>query len=169
MRLNPALRENHRYILMKAVTDDYSENLFDSKEIFIAISDSMRSLSGDALTAVAWPSVLFQKEDYVIVRCARGTEKRTLAALSAITKISGRNVAIHTIKESGTIITLKKEIERLLSKTAELRMVNVVINGSSFSGKMDKMGRIDLKEKGINHEIPRYITENDIEAINYDE
>jgi hypothetical protein len=30
-------------------------------------------------------------------------------------------------------------------------------------------GRIDLKEKGIYHEIPRYITKEDIEDLNYDE
>ena len=50
-----------------------------------------------------------------------------------------------------------------------IRTGKVKVNEKWISVEINSADRIDLKEKGINHNMPLYITEEDIEDLHYDE
>ena len=161
MRLRPSMRENFRYILA-VITPDLT---FESRDIYRAIAESVMSLYGDSIAAQVWPSVMKVEGSHVIIRCRRGTEQYLETALSAISLIQGIPAGVRPVKTSGTIQTLKEKIRSHTDK----RDAKAVVSGITCDVIVDMQGRIDLKEKGIYHEIPRYITKEDIEDLNYDE
>lgn len=161
MRLRPSMRENFRYILVHIIPGD----LYESRDIYRAISESVMSLYGDSTTAKMWPSVMQISGPYAIIRCRRGMEKCLETALSAVSHIQGVPAAMHPLKTSGTIHTLTEKIP----KNPENRSGKATISGITCDVIIFRQGRIDLKEKGIYHEIPRYITEEDTEDLYNDE
>jgi ribonuclease P/MRP protein subunit POP5 len=161
MRLRPSMRDNFRYILVHIIPDDF----YESRDLYRAISESVMCLYGDSIMAKMWPSVMQVFGPYAIIRCRRGMETYLETALSAIHHIQGVPAAIHPLKTSGTIRTLKEKI----GKTPDKRSGKAIISGITCDVVVFRQGRIDLKEKGIYHEIPRYITEEDTEDLYYDE
>lgn len=161
MRLRPSMRENFRYVLVRVTSD----SVFESRDLYRSIAESVISLYGDSIMAQIWPSVMQVSGPYAIIRCRRGLEHRLETALSAISQIQSIPAAIHPLKTSGTIRTLKEKIPPCTEK----RSAKAVISGIPRDVIVSKQGRIDLKEKGIYHEIPRYITEEDTEDLYYDE
>ena len=161
MRLRPSMRENFRYILIHIVP----EQTCDQRDIYRAVAESVTSLYGDSVTAAIWPSVMKVSGPFAIIRCRRGTEKRLETALAAITGIQGSRAAVHPVRTSGTIQTLVGHIPGDLM----IRPGKAVISGNTCDVLVSSRGRIDLKEKGIYLEIPRYITEEDTEDLYYDE
>lgn len=161
MRLRPSMRENFRYILVHIVPD----TTYESRDIYRAVAESVVSLYGDHIAALLWPSVMQVYGSYGIIRCRRGLEKNLETALCAVTQIQGVPAGIHPIRTSGTIRTLVEKIP----KNPDKRSGKAVISGTQCGVWISKRGRIDLKEKGIYHEIPRYITEEDTEDLYYDE
>ncbi|HOL42377.1 MAG TPA: Rpp14/Pop5 family protein [Methanospirillum sp.] len=161
MRLRPSMRENFRYVLAR-ISPDFP---FESRDLYRSIAESVTSLYGDGIAAQIWPSVMQVSAPYAIIRCRRGMEHYLETALSAIAQIQGIPAAIHPQKTSGTIRTLQEKIPSCITK----RNAKVVISGVRYDAVVSIQGRIDLKEKGIYHEIPRYITEEDTEDLYYDE
>ena len=164
MRLRPSMRENYRYILARISS---SPALHDSKDIYLAASESFSALFGDFESARAWIAVLESSDQYAIFRYRRGMDTRVEAALAAVCFIGGRPAAIHPIRISGTIRTLREKISRTPIGPARS---GVVKKGETMhTADIFPCGRIDLKEKTINLQIPLYITEEDIEDLYYDE
>jgi ribonuclease P/MRP protein subunit POP5 len=161
MRLRPSMRENFRYVLVRIIPGE----IYESRDIYHATAESVISLYGDGTAAQMWPSVMQVSGAYAIIRCRRGMEKLLETALSAITHVQGVPSALHPIKTSGTIKTLKDSVP----KKGDNRPGKAVISGITYGVIISRRGRIDLKEKGIYLEIPRYITEEDTEDLYYDE
>ena len=161
MRLRPSMRENFRYILGRIIPD----LTLESRDLYRSIAESVTSLYGDSISAQMWPSVPFLCGSYGIVRCRRGMERELETALSAITQIQGIPLAVRPVKTSGTIRTLKEKIP----KWCEKQTAKAVISNITCDVLVSRRGKIDLKEKGIYHDIPRYITVEDTEDLYYDE
>jgi ribonuclease P/MRP protein subunit POP5 len=155
------MRENFRYVLAHIIPDEP----YESRDIYRAIAESVMSLYGDDITAKMWPSVMQVSGSYAIIRCRRGMEKQLETALSVITHIQGIPAAVRPLRTSGTIRTLKEKIPH----HPEKRYGKATISGLICDVIILENGRIDLKEKGIYHEIPRYITAEDTEDLDYDE
>ncbi len=156
------MRENYRYILARVV----SVELVDAKDIYLSISDTFGSLFGEIQASYAWVAVMEYNIPYTIIRFRRGYEQKVEAALAAITSVKGASAVIHPVKTSGTIRTVREEIHK---RNFSSRPGKVKMNGEWFSAEIRTDNRIDLIEKGINPNIPLYITEEDIEDLHYDE
>ncbi len=162
MRLRPSMRENYRYILARVESTEQ----IDAKDIYLAISDTFVSLFGEIQASYAWVAVMEYKVPYTIIRFRRGFEQKVEAALAATTLVKGTSAVLHPVKTSGTIKPLREETQR---KNFSSRSGKVKINDEWFSAEIRSDKRIDLKEKGINLNVPLYISEEDIEDLHYDE
>ncbi len=166
MRLNPSMRENFRYLLLRITPPQFSP---DPKALYYAISDATALMFGDCHAARIWPSVLSIEDNFAIIRCRRGTEDQAMAAIAAVTQIDGVHAALHPVRTSGTVITLRERIRSARQPEPHPRAGTVTIRGEILQGILQGTGCIDFKEKGINLNIPQYITEEDIEDLNHDE
>jgi ribonuclease P/MRP protein subunit POP5 len=162
MRLRPSMRENYRYILATVA----SKEQIDAKDIYLAISDTFCSLFGEIQASYAWVAVMEYTQPHTIIRFRRGYEQKVETAMAAITTIKGVTAVIHPLKTSGTIKTIREEIWKTDNS---YRSGRVKFHEEWFSVRIQPHGWIDLKEKGINPNIPLYITEEDIEDLHYDE
>ena len=163
MRLRPSMRENFRYLLAKISP----VSQFDTREIYVAASDSFNAIYGDIAGARAWLAVMEYSTPYVIFRYRRGEDSRVEAAITCVCTISGLSVAIHPLKRSGTIKTLREFLRP--NVIVKVQSGTVKIEGETYQADIYPGKRIDLKEKGINLQVPQYITEEDIKDLNYDE
>lgn len=157
MMLKPSMRENYRYILIRCTPASLK---FEGRELYLALSEAVTSLFGDAFSAKVWVAVMSVSGEFSIIRCRRGTEPEVMAAVATVFRIADQDAALHTILVSGTIITLREKIAKISRKIKE---ETIYIGGSPTHVIIDHSGRIDLKEKGINLQTPQYITEPDIE------
>ena len=164
MRLRPSMRENYRYMLARisSRTDHY-----ESKEIYLSASESFRALFGEGEAARTWIAVMETTGPYTIFRYRRGSDRHIETALAAVCFIGGEPSAIHPVLISGTIRTLREEMKKKV--TCSMRTGSVRQGELWHTAEISSTGLIDLKEKGINLHIPLYITEEDIEDLNYDE
>jgi ribonuclease P/MRP protein subunit POP5 len=163
MRLRPSMREDYRYMLAM-ITPSFQG---DAKEVYHAVHEAFQCLYGDILGARAWIAVMEYSNPWVIFRYRRGEDNRVETALACTGSIAGVPVAIHTVRRSGTIRTLREIIKR---KGVECtRSVTIRMNEEMLQAVVIPPGRINLKGKGINLQIPLYITEEDIEDLYYDE
>lgn len=163
MRLRPTMRENYRYILARISPPI---RIFEGKEIFLAAAEAFTSLFGEIEASRAWIAVMESSDQHVIFRCRRNTDSRVEAAIATILQISGTQVVIHPILKSGTIRTLREERDRIVKPSTNGR---VFLENAWHNAVFSHSGEIDLKEKGINLQIPLYITEEDIKDRYYDE
>ena len=129
-RLNPAMRENFRYILIKIEPYD-SRSLFlwamgdgtippeyDAKELYYTLSASITDWYGDRTASqigIAIPAIF---GPFAILRMRRGTEHDVFTILPFIREHLYAEIRLAALKTSGTIHTLKEEIQR---KRAYLR------------------------------------------------
>lgn len=164
MLLRPSMRENYRYILIRITPETLP---CEAKDLYLAVSEAYSSFHGDRDGARAWVAVLEVRFPYAIIRCRRGTEPATEAAVATVTRVAGRPVALHPVKTSGTILTLREDLAG--KKTGQVRTGHVRMNGEEIPALFSAAGRIDLKEKGINLHMLQYIAEEDIEDLYYDE
>jgi RNase P/RNase MRP subunit POP5 len=163
------MRENYRYMLARISSPSSisSHLLPDSREIFLAVSESFRALFGEKDAAKAWIAVMETSGMYAIFRYRRGSDTHVEAALAAVCYIGSVPSAIHPVGISGTIRTLRKEMKK--KELCSARSGRVKRGDIWYRAEIFPTGQIDLKEKGINLQIPLYITEEDIEDLNYDE
>ncbi|PKL59892.1 MAG: hypothetical protein CVV33_05495 [Methanomicrobiales archaeon HGW-Methanomicrobiales-4] len=164
MRLRPSMRENYRYMLARISSQ---KPISEAKEIYLAASESYRSLFGEEEAARTWIAVMETTGTYTIFRYRRGSDKRIEAALAAVCFIGSEHSAIHPMLISGTIRTLREEMKKKQISSAKTGKVKLGVFW--YSAEIRQTGQIDLKEKGINLQIPLYITEEDIEDLYYDE
>jgi RNase P/RNase MRP subunit POP5 len=158
------MRENYRYMLVRIFSP---KPPCETKEIYLAASESFRALFGERDAARAWIAVMETCGMYTIFRYRRGSDKLVEAALAATCFIGGIPSVIHPVLISGTIRTLREEMKK--KEICSVR-TGVVKHGDLwYSADIFPTGQIDLKEKGINLQIPLYITEEDIEDLYYDE
>lgn len=164
MRLRPSMRENYRYVLVNIHLTGGNP---DPRDIYLAASESFSALFGEFKSARAWIAVMESSDRHAIIRYRRGMDTQVEAALAAVCAIGGYQAAIHPVRISGTIRTLRERISRQGKKSARTGAVKM----GEYTYKVDihPSGLIDLKEKGINLQIPLYITEEDIEDLYYDE
>jgi RNase P/RNase MRP subunit POP5 len=157
------MRENYRYILARICPP---ARTFEAKEVYMAAAEAFSSLFGEIESARAWIAVMECSGQHAIFRFRRGTDPMVEAALASVCRIGETFVAIHPIRTSGTIRTLREERDRFFQP-----LINGRINQENkwYQAVFSRSGEIDLKEKGINLQIPLYITEEDIKDRYYDE
>jgi len=124
-RLNPAMRENFRYILVKIepydahslhawASGEGHESLlqYNAKELYYTISAAITEWYGDYIAAqigVAVPAIV---GPFAIIRMRRGTERDLYAILPFIREHLHAEIRLAALQTSGTIRTLKEEIYR---------------------------------------------------------
>ena len=164
MRLRPSMRENYRYLLARIHSQS---GLSDPKEVYLAASESFSALFGESEASRAWIAVMESSDHHAIFRYRRGMDTRVEAALAAVCSIGGRPAVIHPVRISGTIRTLREKNSATNRESSKPGMAR--IGETRHNVNIYPSGYIDLKEKGINLQIPLYITEEDIEDLYYDE
>jgi ribonuclease P/MRP protein subunit POP5 len=160
------MRENYRYLLARINPDNPS---YDAKEIYLAVSEAFSSLFGEIKSAHTWIAVMEASNRFVIFRYRRGMDTQVESAIASVCCISGVPVALHPLKKSGTIRTLREEQKKLINLCAPSHEGSIKRGDAWYPAVISQSGQIDLKEKGINLQIPLYITEEDIEDLYYDE
>jgi len=124
-RLNPAMRENFRYILVKIEPYDAQRlyawangeehetiSQYNAKELYYTISAAITDWYGDYMAAqigIAIPAVI---GPFAILRMRRGTERDVFPILPLIREHLHTEIRLAALKTSGTIRTLKEEIYR---------------------------------------------------------
>ncbi|WOF16407.1 ribonuclease P [Methanoplanus sp. FWC-SCC4] len=157
--LPPTLREKRRYILLRIVPNNAG---YDGKSLYYAIYDAVVSLFGDSKAAEINMAVVFSENNYVIVRCIRGSEEFLKTALATVYKISGINCGLRPVAVSGTIASLKKRI----SQTGECSEEEIVLLGEeSYSVFRCSREKVDLYKEGIKHQDTLYFTRDDLEEL----
>jgi len=104
-------KERRRYILFKIITE---ENLRFSKEDLIkSIWSSIWRYFGmkEANKIGLWLIEFDLESKYGIIRCSHKTKEPLITALCLITEINNKRVILSTLKTSGTIKSLKKNIQ----------------------------------------------------------
>ena len=123
-RLNPAMRENYRYILVKiepydphslfvwATGNETIPPEYDAKELYYTLFASITDWYGDRIASqigIAVPAIL---GPFAILRMRRGTEHDVYAILPCIREHLHAEIRLAALKTSGTIQTLEEEIQR---------------------------------------------------------
>jgi RNase P/RNase MRP subunit POP5 len=124
-RLNPAMRENFRYILVRIepydaqslyawASEEEHETIsqYNAKELYYTISAAITDWYGDCIAAqigVAIPAIV---GPFAIIRMRRGTERDVFTILPLIREHLHSEIRLVPLQTSGTIRTLKKEIYR---------------------------------------------------------
>jgi RNase P/RNase MRP subunit POP5 len=201
-RLNPAMRENFRYILAKIepydprslsawmMGDDTIPPQYDAKELYYTLSASITDWYGDHAASqigIAVPAIL---GPFVILRMRRGTERNVSAILPCIREHLHAEIRLAALKTSGTIHTLKEEIQRkrthlrtqepLFMQKTNAKMKHLIpdmrqsicdtdsISSCSMwlhpSGAVDidlSCDNLDKKENGFNRIHLHYLTKDD--------
>ncbi|OPX65529.1 MULTISPECIES: Rpp14/Pop5 family protein [unclassified Methanoregula] len=159
----PTLRENRRYILVRV---EPAGTVVDQKELYYAIADAVTSLWGDAAGGVIMQAVVAAEEEYVMIRCLRGTERELAIALSTVTSWRDTRLALRILAASGTIESLRERIrkqkeqapgdpspepEGRLSDKREVLVTHC--NGQ----------KVDVIEKGFKNAHRLFVTRSDLE------
>ncbi len=155
----PSFRLKKRYILAQ-IHPPWS--VLEGRALASAVSEAATELWGDAKTAWMQPSVVYQEEDRVILRCRRGTEGDLVTALVTIAAIGDRALCLRPVAVSGTMRALK---ERGAYLHLELQEENRTLQGSEFRAYRYQGHKLDLIEKGIKGQNVVFFTEDDIEEL----
>ena len=124
-RLNPAMRENFRYILVKiepynahnlyawaSGEEDETTSQYNAKKLYYTISAAITDWYGDYIAAQIGVAVLAIMGPFAIIRMRRGTERDVFAILPFIREHLHTEIRLAALQTSGTIRTLKEEIYR---------------------------------------------------------
>lgn len=114
----PTLRDNRRYVLAR-YEPRYRD--FDPKKMYSVVQDTVTGLFGDLRSASVGQAVMCCAGGFLIIRCLRGSEEYLEIALAAVTGVGDESVAIHPIKTSGTIKTLRDVIKNIQSATKTVK------------------------------------------------
>jgi RNase P/RNase MRP subunit POP5 len=168
-RLNPAMRENFRYILVKIepydacslyawASQEEGEALsqYNAKELYYTISAAITDWYGDCTSAqigVAIPTII---GPFAIIRMRRGTERDVFAILPFIREHLHAEIRLAALQTSGTIRTLKEEICR---KQKYLRMQKPAFTEKTkmeMKGLIPDMG-LDIGDTGTDSVFPMWV------------
>jgi len=153
------MRGRRRYLLVRILPYHADP---DSKDLYLSLRDAATALWGDAGAARMQPAVVFCERGYVIVRCARGTERDLEAVIATITTAGGMRVALRTIATSGTIHGLK---QRIRGQTTIREPGTLSISGKRFTAFHYPRQKLDLVEESIKNQETLFFTQKDLEDI----
>ena len=103
-------KERQRYILFKIIKEENSR--FSKEDLLKSIWASIWRYFGmkEANKIGLWLIEFNLEKKYGIIRCSHKTKESLITALCLITEIHGKRVILSTLKTSGTIKSLKKNI-----------------------------------------------------------
>ncbi len=151
------MRQKRRYILARILPFGSCP---DQKQVYLAVLDAATALFGDVEIGLAQPAVVFCDDQYMIVRCRRGSEDAIATALATVTAVGDRRVALRTIAVSGTILSLKQQMRHIrpVSEPEEY-----ALGERYFTMYRYPRQKVDLVEKSIKHQKLLFFTETDLE------
>ncbi len=157
----PTLRENRRYILVRA---EPAGTVIDQKELYYAISDAITSLWGDAMAGVMTQAVVAAENGHVIIRCLRGTEKELALALSTVTDCQATRLTLRIVAASGTIESLRERIRGMqVSGETVPEAGNCVFENREVDLLYCHGQKVDVIEKGFKNTHRLFLTKSDLE------
>ncbi len=151
------MRQKRRYILARVLP---SGSCPDQKQVYLAVLDAATALFGDAEIGLAQPAVVYSDDQYMIVRCSRGSEDAIATALATVTAVDDRRVALRTIAVSGTILSLKQRMRHVRPVTEP---GEYALGERYFTMYRYPRQKVDLVEKSIKHQKLLFFTETDLE------
>jgi ribonuclease P/MRP protein subunit POP5 len=157
----PTLRTKKRYILVR-IDPPGAEP--EPRDFYYAILNSFTSLFGDGVSAGAGIVLMSCESGYAEIRCTRGFECQVRTALSTVTSVHERTVAIRSLATSGTLLALRKRLARLLARQSE-DFCELEILGSVHSARRYQGQKVDLVEKGIKGQELVFLTQDDLEEL----
>jgi len=159
----PTLREKRRYVLIRV---EPAGTVPDQKELYFAVHEAVSSLWGDAAAALIHMAVVGADNEYVIVRCRRGTERELAIALTTVTVCAGQQISLRTVAASGTIESLRGRIAVLrVPDTAIVLPDECTIDGRRYMVCNCSGQKIDVIEKGFKNTTRFFLTREDLEDI----
>ena len=159
----PTLREKRRYLLVHI---EPSGTIIDHKDLYYAVSEATTSLWGDVVAAVIMSAVVASEDQYVIIRCQRGTEQDLSVAISTITTCCDVPIALRMVAASGTIDTLREKIRRV--KPPDLESISpreCTYDKKLFQINQCNGQKIDAIEKGFKNTNRLFLTREDLEEL----
>jgi ribonuclease P/MRP protein subunit POP5 len=159
----PTLREKRRYILIHI---EPAGALIEQKNLYYAVSDAITSLWGDVTAAVIMAAVVASQDDYVIVRCRRGTERELSIALSTIISCRDTRIALRIVAASGTIETLRDRIRRVKVPGLECPLpLECSFERKTYLIHQCNGQKVDVIEKGFKNTNRLFLTREDLEEL----
>ena len=159
----PTLREKRRYLLVHV---EPAGTIIDQKDLYYSVSDATTSLWGDVVAAVIMSAVVASEDQYVIIRCQRGTEQDLSVAISTITTCCDVPIALRMVAASGTIDTLREKIRRV--KPPDLESISpreCTYDKKLFQINQCNGQKIDAIEKGFKNTNRLFLTREDLEEL----
>jgi ribonuclease P/MRP protein subunit POP5 len=157
----PTLRIKKRYILARIDPPDIDP---EPRELYYAILSSFTSLFGDGMAAEAGIVLTTCESGYAEIRCTRGFESSVRTALSAVTSVQEKNIAIRSFATSGTLLALRKRLARLPALQYE-DIHGLEISDCLYSARRYQGQKVDLVEKGIKGQELLFLTQDDLEEL----
>ena len=159
----PTLREKRRYVLVRI---EPAGTVPDQKELYFAVHEAVSSLWGDAAAALIHMAVVAADNEYVIVRCRRGTERELAIALTSVTVCAGQLISLRTVATSGTIESLRERIAVMRApETAVVLPDECTIDGRRYTVSHCSGQKVDVIEKGFKNTTRFFLTREDLEDI----
>jgi len=157
----PTLRTKKRYILARI---DPPGVEIEPRDLYYSILESLTSLFGDVLAAEAGFVLISCESGYAEIRCTRGLEHQLRTALSTVTGVQGKKVALRSLATSGTLLALRKRRSRALPPQSE-ESGEWEISGTVYSARRYQGQKVDLVEKGIKGQELLFLTQDDREEF----
>ncbi|RXE55124.1 ribonuclease P [Methanoculleus taiwanensis] len=153
----PVMRQKRRYILVRIAPVGVCR---DQKQIYLSMIDAATALLGDVVTGLAQPAIIYCDDQFVIVRCRRGSEHEIITALATVISVGDRPAVMRAVAVSGTVHALKRQIRlvRPVSETGEC-----TIGEKYFTVYRYPRQKVDLVEKSIKDQKLLFFTETDLE------
>jgi ribonuclease P/MRP protein subunit POP5 len=157
----PTLRDKRRYLLIRV---DPAGTPVEQKELYLAISDAITSLWGDAAASLIQQAVVAAEGQYAMVRCRRGTERELAVALSTVTSCRDVKLALRIIAASGTLESLRERIRSIPVNPADDTVPRVCrFGGNEFDIAYCSVQKVDVIEKGFKNTNRLFLTREDLE------
>jgi len=157
----PTLRDKRRYLLVRV---NPPGTPIDQKELYYAVSDAVSSLWGDAVAGIIVQAVICAEDDYVVIRCRRGTERELAIALSTVTRIRDTKIALRIISASGTIESLRDRMKPLPPPPSPDTAPEYRFSGKDYVAVHCDGQKVDVIEKGFKNTSRLFLTTEDMET-----
>lgn len=98
-----------RYLALKV---ECGEGGVDPRAVYDAVWNAVLRLFGEVGAGQAWLYIVHfdEEEKYVVLRCSHKTLPMIRAAIASVTKIGNKPAAIHVLRVSGSLNTLRKKV-----------------------------------------------------------
>ena len=157
----PTLRDKRRYLLVRV---NPPGTPIDQKELYYAVSDAVSSLWGDAVAGIIVQAVICAEDDYVVIRCRRGTERELAIALSTVTRLRDTKIALRILSASGTIESLRDRMKPLPPSPSPDAVPEYRFSGKDYVAVHCDGQKVDVIEKGFKNTSRLFLTTEDMET-----